>query len=429
MKNHKDYRMDIIHHNPHGCWVFAGWCVKKGGVERRGKVERSYTWRKGCSMVFVTRNRYVRKICRLIQENLRMQPIQRKQTLWRMMLKNVWAIGFWTIDLRSFSRYLLLACMTWASAWAYAAEPIVNGAVNADETLLATVQGKKVTVWEISSGKKLYDLTIPKESWTFKSGEYSGKISVVSFDPANKWVAIAGMANKIYFFDIQSREIIKEVSIPAFRVADLCIAPDKSTIAAIADNHLYGWDADSLDLLFKNDNLEENEDLWRCIFFDNHDIITISLNSNVRIYSNGDLIQKRKISNKNGAFDISLHPNKNKFAIAHTNGIRIGSFTPILEIQKTAHKPNDKYIRGISWSKDGKKLYFGGVYKNKNDIYPVFVLDIESKRIHKITESKSFIQKILALKNGNIIILTANPAWIILDKNGRILQFHDTSVL
>ena len=352
-----------------------------------------------------------------------MQPMRRKQTFWLTVQKNLWAIG-----LRSFLRYLLLACMTWVSVCVYAAEPIVNGAINTDETLLATAQGKKVTVWEIASGRKLYDLTIPEESWSFKSGDYSGKISVVSFDPANRWVAIAGLANKIYFFDIKSREVIKEISIPAFRVADLCVTPDNSIIAAIADNRLYGWDTESLDLLFKNDNLEEDEDLWRCEFFDNHGIITISLNSNVRIYSNGDLIQKRKISNKSGAFDISLHPNENKFAIAHANGIKIGSFIPI-EIQKTTYKLSYKYIRGISWSKDGQKLYFGGMYKNKNGIYPVFVLDIESKRIRKIIESKNFIQKIIALKNGNIVILTANPAWIILDKNGRMLQFHDTSIL
>lgn len=51
MKNHKDYCMDIIRMV---AGLLTGWSVKKGGLSRVGKVEKSCRWQKGCSMVFVT---------------------------------------------------------------------------------------------------------------------------------------------------------------------------------------------------------------------------------------------------------------------------------------------------------------------------------------------------------------------------------------
>ena len=54
VKNYKDYCMDIIRHNPHDCRNPGGLVREERWLEWGGRVEKSCTWQKCCSMVFVT---------------------------------------------------------------------------------------------------------------------------------------------------------------------------------------------------------------------------------------------------------------------------------------------------------------------------------------------------------------------------------------
>ena len=429
MKNHKDYCIDIIRHNPYGCSAFDGLEREERWLEWRGRVERSCTWQKGYSMVFVTRNRRVSKICHLIQENLRMQPMQRKQTFGLIVQKNLWAMG-----LRSFLRYLLLACMAWTSVWVYAAEPlIINAAVNVDETLLVTTQGKTASVWDIASGKKKYDVQIPKDGWS-KLPKFTGNITTAVFDPQNRWLAIGGMAGYVYLFESNAGNFYYKLPIYADIMQDLCISEKGEYIAGTTSGGILLWSTTNWKLISYNREYHNNDVPLKCEFIKDNSLITVSANGYIRLHdTNNNLALIDQIKPfKLAPSDFALHPDKVRIAVAyHDNIILINTAS----MQTYSHINNDitksgNYAMTISWSLEGEKLYSGGSFCIENNC-PVLVWDKKGTGEGYILKSKrknKNIRKIIPLKNEKIVVVTSEPVWLIQDDNGRILSVHNIVV-
>ncbi|WP_314889379.1 hypothetical protein [Cardiobacterium hominis] len=346
-----------------------------------------------------------------------MQPMQRKQIFWLNSTENLW-----TMSLRSCLRYLLLAYMTWASVWTYAAEPIINGAVNADETLLVTVQGKKATVWEISTRKKLYDVQMLEEDW-IAHPKYSGKIMVASFDPKNRWLIVAGWASKIYFFDVGKGNLVKKVSAYPEVTDDICLSPNNNLMATIS-NGIYLWNLSELPSSYiKKINGEET--ILRCVFVNNN-IVALSSKGYFTYYSkDGSIIDKYELPHGFYPLRIFANSKNNQFAVTgvmknivkNEYTIYTGGFLPFSLKEKINFNNPDNmdFARGLAWSIDGNELFFGGKYRDK-DKYKIIKwnnTNLEKVKFLK-QDGDSFIQKLITLKDGSIVVITAYSPWFLI---------------
>lgn len=360
-----------------------------------------------------------------------MQPMRRKQTFWLIVQKNLWAMS-----LRSFLHYLLLTCIAWTSVWVYAAEPIINAAVNADETLLVTVQGKKATVWEIATGKKLYDVQMPEEDWSYKELENSGRIMVATFDPKNRWFAVGGVANGIYFFDIKSG-ILKKTVVPNVRfIEDICVSPNGNFLIDTFIGGLSIWDTTKWTRKhIKKDN-KEHIPVGECLFMSNKRFMTASDNGDLDIFDvDGKNIITKKIARDVGDIhSISISADKDKFAVSFDNGEREFLFIGDTEYLSTTEINTDdingtNFARSLSWGKD-YVLFSAGAFGDRVEKFNIiaWVLDNSDnlRGRYMLGVSQGIIQKIISLKNGNFIIATVEPSWIELDKKGRILRYVRT---
>lgn len=352
-----------------------------------------------------------------------MQPMQRKQTFWLIVQKNLWAMS-----LRSFLRYLLLACMVWVSSWAYAAEPIINGAVNTDETLLVTVQGKQATVWEISTGKKLYDVQMPEDDWSYKELKDSGRIMVATFDPKNRWFAVGGGANGIYLFDIESGALKKKLTPNVRLIEDICVSSDGNFLVDTFIGGLTIWDTTKWTYkdVLKNGRIDIP--VGECTFISKEKFITASDDGELDIFdTNGENIKTKKNNQEmRDVHSMAVNVNKDKFAVSFDNGEREFLFvgdTDSLSINEidVDDISTINFSRSLSWSRISNVLYAGGSLNGKDNSYTILNWDLKYLDKRGIINIKSgFIQKIITLKNGDIIVATAEPAWLKINKKGEI---------
>ena len=361
-----------------------------------------------------------------------MQPMQRKQIFWLNSTENLWAMS-----LRSCLRYLLLAYMTWASVWTYAAEPIINGAVNADETLLVTVQGKQATVWEIATGKKRYDVQMPKEGWTYRTSKNAGRIVTAIFDPKGHWLAVAGVANKIYLFDIKSGNLITGINananfdINSDFITDFCISEDGGFFVSTIQNGFVLWETkENWHPIYYLNNSRESIVTLKCKFIDkNTFFVSVSDGALLLYNTDGEKLGNGRLPNKKfSPYSISISPDKRQFAILfddkQKNYIGIGSvkkmfINKIMDIGKLSVVDS---IRDVVWSSDGKKILAGGKYRS-DDSYPVVVWDsVNLNQEILLKGDDNFIQKIIPLKDDGIVVLTTGPSWFVLNKEGKIQQ-------
>ena len=359
-----------------------------------------------------------------------MQPMRRKQTFWLIVQKNLWAMS-----LRSFLRYLLLACMVWVSSWAYAAEPlIINAAVNVDETLLVTTQGKTASVWDIASGKKKYDVQIPKDGWS-KLPKFTGNITTAVFDPQNRWLAIGGKADYIYLLKIGAGNIFHKLPIYTEMIQHLCVSKQGDYLAGAALDGILVWNTKDWKLVSHEKKYYEDDIAEKCEFTKDNHLIISSANGYLRLHdisNNLMLVEESRVFDRMPA-DFALHPDKKTVAIAYYNNIVVGNIYPM----RMNYKLNDNFINGIrnyamtvAWSPKGEKIYAGGSFCIENNC-PILIWNKKGTGegyILKSERGNKNIRKIIPLKNGKIIVVTSEPVWLIQDGNGHILSIHNIIV-
>ncbi len=355
-----------------------------------------------------------------------MQPMRRKQTFGLIVQKNLWAMG-----LRRFLRYLLLACMAWTSVWVYAAEPlIINAAVNADETLLVITQGKTASVWDIASGKKKYDVQMPRDEWS-KVPKFVGNIKTAFFDPQNRWLAIGGMANHIYLFKTDAGNIFHKLPIHTEMIQHLCVSKKGDYLAGATLDGILLWKTKDWKLISHEKKHYEDDIVEKCEFTKDNHLITSSANGYLRLHdinNNLALIEESRVFDRMPA-DFALHPDEKTVAIAYYDNIVVENIYPI----HMDYKVNDNFINEIgnyamtvSWSPEGEELYAGGSFCIENNC-PILAWDNKGTgegHILKSERDNKNIRKIIPLKNKNIVIVTSEPVWLIQDYSGHILSLH-----
>ena len=310
------------------------------------------------------------------------------------------------------------------------AEVFTSAAVNTDETLLATVQGKTATLWDIANGEKKYEWHMPDDDWA-KEYQYAGKIWDIAFVPQSDEIAVAGTANKIYFFDTRTGKLEGQSDAELsgvdndYAITHICIAQDGKLLATISQKNLI---------------LKEKESGRQ--FTPDHRLLT---STNSRVLPNNTVIQSLNLYQNNGTplaeeilpaeeypFWIAIAPDGKNFAyqsvVKNTSTLNISNTDTLKKIQTLDAKEinHSEFARGLAWSPDSKKFYAGGKYHDSNGVYPVVEWHGENFSQRRILNGgKQFIQKIFALKNGKLIVVTAD-GWLLMDENGTIEQNHES---
>ena len=325
------------------------------------------------------------------------------------------------------------------------AEVFTSAAVNTDETLLATVQGKTATLWDIANGEKKYEWHMPDDDWA-KEYQYAGKIWDIAFVPQSDEIAVAGTANKIYFFDTRTGKLEGQSDAELsgvdndYAITHICIAQDGKLLATISQKNLILKEKESGRIIMKKDTSDRL--ILQCQFTPDHRLLT---STNSRVLPNNTVIQSLNLYQNNGTplaeeilpaeeypFWIAIAPNGKNFAyqsvVKNTATLNISNTDTLKKIQTLDAKEinHSEFARGLAWSPDSKKFYAGGKYHDSNGVYPVVEWHGENFSQRRILNGgKQFIQKIFALKNGKLIVVTAD-GWLLMDENGTIEQNHES---
>lgn len=156
----------------------------------------------------------------------------------------------------------------------------------------------------------------------------------------------------------------------------------------------------------------------------------------LRLYDmNTGLIAKLQLPDKTNTSLLSIHPDKEKFVISRgkkwegfiTTGEVKDSKIHLKEDVRKRRKNDSNFTRAMSWAADGKYLYWDEYDDEGLASLQIQEIDPPGKR-HAIPLSSHTILKIYAMKNGNIIVATNEPGWVLLDKNGNIIRHNPSPI-
>jgi hypothetical protein len=309
--------------------------------------------------------------------------------------------------------------------------PIVDIAVNSDETLLATAQGKEIAIWDIKTGKRISTTQMPIED--DNGSEFFGIVYAVIFLPQKNILGFSGVSSYIYFYDIDKHKIITKLATDTLiDITSLCTSPDGRYIAAtykgvqvwqvsnwekIMDDKTYGNTLSSLS--------------FSCEFSRDNKLITSALDGTLRLYKiKNEHVELTKINKLNNStiFKLALHQDSERIAVSYMKDgeffLGIGNVNDLIIEDKVdeSNINNVIFARGLTWSQNGTYLYAGGKYHNMDGKAPVFYwTDNGLGKRYQILGGNTYVQSIVAIKNGSIIVATADPSWLIQDQQGNLL--------
>lgn len=308
--------------------------------------------------------------------------------------------------------------------------PIVDIAVNTNETLLATAQGKEIAIWDIKTGKRISTTQMPIED--DNGQEFFGHIYSIKFLPNQDLLAFAGAGSYIYLYDLKKKELILRLPTGlSVNIASICVSPDGQYLAATYMGVKIWLLSDQKRIIF--DENYNNGIALSCDFSYKNNLITSTTDGSLHLYNldntSSKLIRTRRFDGLT-IFKISLHQKTEKLAISY---IKDGKFSLgianmrnlTIDAEADGENINDIiFARGLTWSKDGEYLYAGGKYHDGNGSAPVFYwANGGLGKRNQIKGGRTYVQSVLTLSNGNIIVATADPAWLIQDQQGNLLLY------
>ena len=303
------------------------------------------------------------------------------------------------------------------------AAPIVDIAVNADETLLATAQGKKVIVWDLQTGKKKYDLQIEEKDW-LADYKHAGDIMTVAFDPKGQWIVIGGVSNYIYFFESASGKYISKIKTPNELTAEICLSADGTLVAAVGTEGFFLFKTFKDILFFENNG--DMQVTTNCAFVGDKSI-TSTTDGYLRLYDNkGNLLIKKLMQDDTIPHDVSVDGNSGLLAVARfkkgTTILSVGDALS-LNLQKDVSSKEIKgnFARTIAW-KNRENTICSGVHSlNANGKTTIFCWQGGFENPYQIGDFVHHIQSLKMLKNNDAIVVATTASWYLIDFNGNII--------
>ena len=190
---------------------------------------------------------------------------------------------------------------------------------------------------------------MPDDDWA-KEYQYAGKIWDIAFVPQSDEIAVAGTANKIYFFDTRTGKLEGQSDAELsgvdndYVITRICIAQDGKLLATISQKNLILKEKESGRIIMKKDT--SGELIFQCQFTPDHRLLT---STNSRVLPNNTVIQSLNLYQNNGTplaeeilpaeeypFWIAIAPDGKNFAyqsvVKHTSTLKISNTDTLKKI-------------------------------------------------------------------------------------------------
>lgn len=306
--------------------------------------------------------------------------------------------------------------------------------VDAQERILVTgSDDKTVRVWDIATGELKKILRVP-------IGDVDeGKIYAVAVSPDGKIIAAGGYTGDweeddvIYLFDSDTGAIISRITGLPNVICHLAFSKDGKYLAAtlFGKNGLQVYETQNWSLAYQDTKYGSNS--YSADFDVTGKFITASCDGFIRLYDRSfKLIAKQKSPGGSQPYSACFSPDGQKIAV----GFHDSPEVDVLSAKDLSYlyspdtsDMNDGNFMSVAWSSDGSFLFAGGRYDDGTGNNPILRWINEGRGKHTdLSASDGTIMHILPLKNNRIVFGTSNPAFGILDSDGRKTLFKGASV-
>ncbi|MBF0564581.1 MAG: caspase family protein [Nitrospirae bacterium] len=280
---------------------------------------------------------------------------------------------------------------------------------------------KTVRVWELATGRLIKTLRPP-----VGSGD-EGKIYSVAISPDGKTIACGGWTGydwdgnvSIYLFDSESGRLIKRIGGLPSVIDHLTYSRDGKYLAAglWGHNGIRVFNTNN-DYTQAGEDKDYGSDSYGLDFDGDGKLATVSLDGYIRLYDKGfKLTAKKKSPGGNRPISVNFSPDGKSIAVGFYDStkvdVRSGKDLSYLYSPDTTKVDNGN-IETVTWSKDGRDLYAGGMYRN-NGKSPILKWSNSGKGTYKeLPASGDSVMQILPLNDGGIVYGAGDPAFGIIN--------------
>ncbi|MDI9570597.1 MAG: caspase family protein [Pseudomonadota bacterium] len=309
------------------------------------------------------------------------------------------------------------------------------GVDDANRYLVTASSDKSVRVWELATGRLLSVLRPP-----MGEGD-EGKIYAVAISPDGQTVACGGWTGKweendtIYLFHRPTGELTRRITGLPNCILHLSFSPDGRYLAAAlgGDNGIRVFR--TADGKLAGEDRDYGSNSYSVAFDRRGRLAAASLDGYIRLYNRPGaaglkLLARQKAPGGKEPFSLSFSPDGEKLAVGFADSTRVDvlSAADLSHLYSPDTSGVDKGNLGlVSFSPDGR-LYAGGIYY-KGGQCPILSWDNDGRGVRReLPGSPMTIMHILPLAAGGVVYGAYDPAFGVLDRNGRRILYQSAQI-
>jgi WD40 repeat protein len=300
--------------------------------------------------------------------------------------------------------------------------------------LVTGSEDKTVRVWDLASGQLLRTLRPP-------IGEGNeGKVYAVAMSPDGELVAAAGWtgynwegSNSIYLFERRSGRLLRRLPGLPEVIKDLAFSPDGSRLAATLGG-AFGL------RVFQMPNGRElgkdesygNDGVGAAFAADGR-LVTASFDGKIRLYDRDlHLLASASAPGGKRPYSVEFSPDGRKIAVGYEDvpHVDVLNASDLHSLYTPDARGTNFALGSIAWSADGTVLYAAGRFRDQvRGRQPIRRWEDAGRGAFKDLDGpQNSVLDLQALPNGRLAFGSADPAWGVLDANGKIVLSQRSDV-